>query len=94
MCIELDKSAAHQKAICLQYMNPWLKNFNKFCDPTNKLFELSGARLRDCIRLLLDLTVKDADVRGGLWDLAAFTDYLPGILHHAEVYLGGDWNAR
>ncbi|KAH8118768.1 hypothetical protein DFH11DRAFT_1839273 [Phellopilus nigrolimitatus] len=62
VCLELDKAASTQKGICLIYLNPWIKNFNKFCDPTNKLYELSGARLRDCIRLLLDLTVRDVEV--------------------------------
>ena len=63
VCLELEKpSASVMKGICARYMNPWIKNLSKFCDPTNKLYELSGARLRDCIRVLLDLTVRDPEV--------------------------------
>ncbi|KAI5118442.1 hypothetical protein M0805_000576 [Coniferiporia weirii] len=61
VCLELDKSAGTQKAMCFRYMNPWIKNLNMFCDPTNKLFDFPGARLRDCVRLLLDLTVRDPE---------------------------------
>ena len=63
ICLELEKAPGWQKAACFQYMIPWIKNLNFFCDPTHKLYELSGARLRDCIRLLLDLTVRDHTVR-------------------------------
>ena len=62
VCLELVKSSVLRKAICLQYMNPWIKNLNKFCDPTDKLYELSGARLRDCIKNLIEVTVHDRDV--------------------------------
>lgn len=62
VCLELVKSSVLRKAICLQYMNPWIKNLNKFCDPTDKLYELSGARLRDCIKNLIEVTVQDRDV--------------------------------
>lgn len=62
VCVELDKATVQQKAFCLQYMNPWIKNMNKFCNPSSKLYELSTARLRDCIRLLIDLTVRDSEV--------------------------------
>ena len=62
VCLELVKSSVLRKAICLQYMNPWIKNLNKFCDPTDKLYELSGARLRDCINNLIEVTVQDRDV--------------------------------
>lgn len=62
VCVELVKATVLQKAICLQYMNPWVKNLNKFCDPTDKLYELSGARLRDCIKNLIEVTVQDKDV--------------------------------
>uniref|UniRef100_A0A0W0FVQ0 Ras-GAP domain-containing protein n=1 Tax=Moniliophthora roreri TaxID=221103 RepID=A0A0W0FVQ0_MONRR len=41
----------------LRYMNPWIKNLGAFCNPTSALYERSGARLRDCIRVLIDLTI-------------------------------------
>ncbi|KAL0576959.1 Ras GTPase activating protein ira2 [Marasmius crinis-equi] len=46
-----------QRINCLRYMNPWIKNLESFANPTNALFERSGARLRDCIRVLIDLTI-------------------------------------
>ncbi|KAG7097519.1 hypothetical protein E1B28_004862 [Marasmius oreades] len=45
-----------QRINCLRYMNPWIKNLEAFATPTSPLFERSGARLRDCIRVLIDLT--------------------------------------
>ncbi|KAF9266130.1 hypothetical protein L218DRAFT_1016740 [Marasmius fiardii PR-910] len=46
-----------QRINCLRYMNPWIKNLEAFATPTSPLFERSGARLRDCIRVLIDLTI-------------------------------------
>ncbi|KAJ3936091.1 MAG: hypothetical protein NXY57DRAFT_886591 [Lentinula lateritia] len=46
-----------QRINCLRYMNPWIKNLELFANPTSPLFERSGARLRDCIRVLTDLSV-------------------------------------
>lgn len=42
---------------CLQYMTPWIKNLAHFANPTHTLYERSGARLRDCIRTLAELSV-------------------------------------
>ncbi|KAJ3987640.1 hypothetical protein F5890DRAFT_1563214 [Lentinula detonsa] len=46
-----------QRINCLRYMSPWIKNLELFANPTSPLFERSGARLRDCIRVLTDLSV-------------------------------------
>ncbi|KAL0070247.1 Ras GTPase activating protein ira2 [Marasmius tenuissimus] len=46
-----------QRINCLRYMNPWIRNLESFASPTNPLYERSGARLRDCIRVLIDLTI-------------------------------------
>ncbi|KAJ3766151.1 hypothetical protein FB446DRAFT_623900, partial [Lentinula raphanica] len=46
-----------QRINCLRYMSPWIKNFELFANPTSPLFERFGARLRDCIRVLTDLSV-------------------------------------
>lgn len=48
---------------CLQYMSPWVRNLSQFTDPANRLYEHSGAKLRECVRALIDLTVGDQDVR-------------------------------
>ncbi|KAL5507799.1 IRA2 [Sanghuangporus vaninii] len=59
--LELDKATTAQKALCIRYSIPWIRNLNRFCDPISDLYEVSGARLRDCVRLLLDLTVRDSE---------------------------------
>lgn len=60
--LELDKATTSQKALCIGYSVPWVRNLSRFCDPISDLYEVSGARLRDCVRLLLDLTVRDSEV--------------------------------
>ncbi|KAF7975643.1 hypothetical protein HWV62_9093 [Athelia sp. TMB] len=55
----MDKAIPAQRINCLQYMRPWIPNLAKFCDPSSPLYEHSGAKLRDVIRLLVDLTTAD-----------------------------------
>lgn len=59
----MSKAAPALRIHCLQYMRPWIRNLAKFCNPTSRLYEHSGARLRDAIRLLVDLTIADHEVR-------------------------------
>lgn len=47
---------------CLQYLGPWIKNLTLFTDPCSKLYEPSGTRFRDCIRMLIDLTTAEIEV--------------------------------
>lgn len=61
-CLVFSKCTISQRMSCLQYMSPWVKNFPLFCNPTNSLYEQSGARLRDCIKLLLEITMHDKEV--------------------------------
>lgn len=63
VCAGMSKAAPAQRISCLQYMCPWIRNLAKFCDPSSSLYEHSGARLRDAIRLLVDLTIADEEVR-------------------------------
>ena len=63
VCSTLSKSDTTLKLHCLSYMSPWLKNLSIFAEPTNASFDHSGAKLRDCIRLLIELTIADAQVR-------------------------------
>ncbi|TFK24729.1 hypothetical protein FA15DRAFT_406917 [Coprinopsis marcescibilis] len=53
----MEKSAVAQRISCLHYMSPWIKNLPAFANPTSPYFEKSGARLRDCIRTLSDLSL-------------------------------------
>ncbi|KAF8506037.1 hypothetical protein F5888DRAFT_1937943 [Russula emetica] len=59
VCSTLSKSDTTLKLHCLSYMSPWLKNLSIFAEPTNASFDHSGAKLRDCIRLLIELTIAD-----------------------------------
>lgn len=58
----MSKASVSQRISCLQYMSPWIRNLAQFTDPANRLYEHSGARLRDCIRVLIDLTMADQEV--------------------------------
>ena len=53
----MEKAEGQQRINCLQYIRPWISNLAKFCDPGNALYEHSGAKLRDTIRLLVDITI-------------------------------------
>jgi hypothetical protein len=63
VCGTLSKADPTLKLHCLSYMSPWLKNLSVFAEPTNASFDHSGAKLRDCIRLLIELTITDPQVR-------------------------------
>jgi hypothetical protein len=62
VCSTLSKSDPTLKLHCLSYMGPWLKNLSIFVEPTNASFDHSGAKIRDCIRLLIELTIADPQV--------------------------------
>ncbi|KAA1466679.1 hypothetical protein DENSPDRAFT_831556 [Dentipellis sp. KUC8613] len=55
----IDKTPTEQKLHCLSYMSPWLKHLGNFVEPTNPCYDHSGAKIRDCIRLLVDLTLSE-----------------------------------
>lgn len=61
-CIAFDKLTIGQKTISMQCIAPWLRNLPMFLNPLNPLYEPSGSKLRDCLRFLIDLTVKDLEV--------------------------------
>ncbi|KAI6152285.1 hypothetical protein BKA82DRAFT_4387651 [Pisolithus tinctorius] len=62
MASGMDKAKVAQRINCLQYMSPWVRNLVFFCMPSSPLYEHSGARLRDCVRSLIDLTVSDLEI--------------------------------
>jgi neurofibromin 1 len=63
----MEKATPAQRINCLQYLSPWIPNLVKYCDPASPLYEHSGARLRDAIRLLVDLTTSDHGVSPNLY---------------------------
>ena len=62
VALGMERSTVQHKIHRLQYMSPWVRNLVHFADPTTRLFDQSGARLRDCIRLLINLTLQDEQV--------------------------------
>lgn len=58
----MNREAIQDRTLCILYMAPWLKNLAFFMDPTNKLYDPSTAKFRDCIRVLVDLTMADNEV--------------------------------
>lgn len=58
----MGKEALSQRLGCLHYISPWIKNLAHFSNPTSPLFERSAARLRDCIRVMADLSVTFPEV--------------------------------
>lgn len=62
ICSSMDKAEPPQRIKCLQYMSPWIGNLLKFCDPSSSLYEHSSAKVRDTIRLLVDLAIADLGV--------------------------------
>lgn len=61
----MEKAHIPQRVACLQYMSPWIKNLSHCTNPTNELYEPSGAKFRDCVRVLIELTLADQQVRLG-----------------------------
>ncbi|EKM59988.1 uncharacterized protein PHACADRAFT_115378 [Phanerochaete carnosa HHB-10118-sp] len=58
----ISKLPVSQRISCLQYMSPWVRNLSQFTDPTNRLHDHNGAKLRDCVRMLIDLTAGDQEI--------------------------------
>jgi hypothetical protein len=52
-----------ERVRCLNYIRPWIKKLSLFANATSQLFERSGARLRDCIRTLAQLSISYPEVR-------------------------------
>lgn len=52
------RSSRPHKAICLYYLQPWIKNLSNLPD----LGSNAGSRLRDAFRILIDLLIKDEEV--------------------------------
>ncbi|KAF7335246.1 hypothetical protein MSAN_02335100 [Mycena sanguinolenta] len=59
----MEKTAISQRISCVQYMSPWIKNLALFVTPTSSLYERSGARVRDAIRVLCDMSTSQPEAR-------------------------------
>lgn len=60
--IAFEKASTMQKLMCLQYLNPWIKNLSLFANPSHELHDASGLKLLRSIRTLVDMTMKFPDV--------------------------------
>ncbi|KAJ7302887.1 hypothetical protein DFH08DRAFT_70201 [Mycena albidolilacea] len=58
----MEKSAIWQRVGCVQYTSPWIKNLALFVNPTSPLYERSGARIRDAIRVLCDMSTSQTEL--------------------------------
>lgn len=56
------RSSRPHKAICLYYLQPWIKNLSTLPDPS-VTHSNPGGRLRDAFRILIDLLIKDDEVK-------------------------------
>lgn len=83
----MERSTVQQKIHSLQYMSPWVKNLVCFADPTTRLFDQSGARLRDCIRYLINLTLQDEQVRDHHYLVAWVLKEQPQVYAMVQQYL-------
>ncbi|KAG8981934.1 Ras GTPase activating protein ira2 [Tulasnella sp. 425] len=60
--VGFDKSPPVQKAVCLQYVNPWIQNLSGFQNPSVAYYESTGAKLRDAIRSIIDIMFTHTDM--------------------------------
>ncbi|CDO69579.1 hypothetical protein BN946_scf184759.g19 [Trametes cinnabarina] len=63
MCSGMPKLAVALRAHSLQYLGPWMKNLAAFTEPCSPLYEPSGTRFRDCIRILVDMTTSETELQ-------------------------------
>ncbi|KAG9015978.1 Ras GTPase activating protein ira2 [Tulasnella sp. 427] len=54
--VGFDKSPPIQKTVCLQYVVPWIHNLSGFQNPLTTYFDSTGAKVRDAIRSMIDIT--------------------------------------
>ena len=84
----MDNASIFNRIDCLQYMSPWIQNLSHFANPTHPLYERSGARLRDCIRTLSDLSVAYPEVRFFLLPSRCTLTLCLDDVNHSETHLG------
>ncbi|KAH9927288.1 uncharacterized protein B0H18DRAFT_1161603 [Fomitopsis serialis] len=58
----MGRESIPDRILCIQYMAPWLRNLAYFMDPTSKHYDPSTTKFRDCVRVLVDLTMADNEL--------------------------------
>jgi hypothetical protein len=56
--VGFEKASDDQRLTCLPYLAPWIRNLSMFCNPTNEMYDMTSGKLKDCVHLLVDMTVK------------------------------------
>ncbi|KAI0329579.1 hypothetical protein GY45DRAFT_1324865 [Cubamyces sp. BRFM 1775] len=62
LCGGMSKLSVADRALSLQYLGPWMKNLSRFTEPCSELYEPSGTRFRDCVRMLVDMTTAETEL--------------------------------
>ncbi|KAF8577060.1 hypothetical protein K439DRAFT_586493 [Ramaria rubella] len=57
-----NKASLTQQMACLAYLPPWIRNLSLFLTPGSGLFEPSGAEVRDAVRSLSDITLRNTEL--------------------------------
>src|SRR6266478_3606630 len=60
--MDKERSLRRQKSMCLNYVQPWIRNLARFRDPTSELFGPSEEGVRSVIRMMIDITIRDTEV--------------------------------
>ncbi|GBE80125.1 hypothetical protein SCP_0213280 [Sparassis crispa] len=58
----LNKASTVQRVNCLHYISAWIRNMHYFTNPASKYYEQSGAKFRDCVRVLIELTLAEQEL--------------------------------
>ncbi len=60
--MDKERSLRWQKSICLNYVQPWIRNLARFRDPSSELFDPSEEGVRSVIRMIINITIRDTEV--------------------------------
>ncbi|CCM02314.1 uncharacterized protein FIBRA_04405 [Fibroporia radiculosa] len=58
----MSKESVPDRIMSLHYLAPWVKNLACFANPASKYYEPSASKFRDCVRVLVDLTMSDDEL--------------------------------
>jgi hypothetical protein len=73
-----------EKITCLQYVSPWIRNLGIFMEPSSIHFD--EPRVRECIRLFINITIQELEVTGCHIMLANALTPFRFILCFSELY--------
>lgn len=59
----LGKYELEQRPTAVQHVAAWVRNLSLFCNPVSAHFDSTGVKLRETLRMLLEMTVKHEEAR-------------------------------